>query len=87
MGYYINKYNSKELPPKGKAQFLINEGAQVVKGPIEFQDNLVCVVENPFFDAAGYAYDVNEMRTFNDPEDHRRKTWLIVPGAAQASGY
>jgi hypothetical protein len=80
MGYYINEINGESLPATGKAQFLIKNGATRVTDLV-FQENLVCVVENLMFDAAGYAFSKNEMDAFNDPNDYRRKTWLIVPNA------
>lgn len=86
MGYYINTLSSGlDLPVKGKAKMLIWDGAKIVKP--EFQPNLVCVVENPMFDAAGYCYDQDEFNAFNDPRDYRRKTWLVHPKAAELSGF
>lgn len=87
MGYYINQINGKILPAKDKANFLIENGAIKVEGKLEFQENLVCVVENFLFDAAGYAYCEFEMDAFNSPYDNRKKTWLIVPNAAELAGY
>ena len=87
MGYYINKINNKDLPAKNKANFLIQNGATKINEPIEFQENLVCVVENFFFDAAGYIFSQEELKAFNDPEDQRPKTWLIVPDADILSEY
>lgn len=87
MGYYINQINGKILPAKNKAEFLIENGATKVEGKVEFQENLVCVVENAFFDAAGYAFSQGEMEVFNHPYDNRRKTWLVVPEAAKLAGY
>jgi hypothetical protein len=87
MGYYINHINGKQLPSVGKAQKLISEGAIRIGIPTEFQDNLVCVVENFFFDAAVYAYDEREMTEFINPNDYRPKTWLIVPNADTLSGF
>lgn len=86
MGYYINKNSKGETLPHKKVDALIADGATIVDTPIEFQSNLVCVVHNPLFDAAGYAYSEREMKHFLDP-DTRRRTWLIVPNAAKLSGY
>jgi len=83
MGQYMNVYNDKSLPAKGKAEFLLNEGATKVTGKIEFQENLVCVVDNYHFDAAAYAFSEEEMKQFLNPYDNRPKTWLIVPNAAE----
>lgn len=33
------------------------------------------MVENPWFDAAGYAYSEKEMKAFKEP-DGRPKTWF-----------
>lgn len=87
MGYYINQINGKMLPAKGKAEFLIENGAEQIKTPIEFIENLVCVVENFWFDAAAFAYSEEEMFEFSNPSDNRKKTWLVVPNAAELSSY
>lgn len=87
MGYYINHINGKELPAFDKVSKLVSEGATRIGIPSEFQENLVCVVENGFFDAAAYAYDEKEMSKFNNPNDYRSKTWLIVPNADTLSGF
>lgn len=86
MGYYINEINGKVLNPTSKASQLLDNGATLVTEPITFQENLVCVVENGFFDAVGYAFSQEEMEQFQIP-DHRRKTWLTVPNADVLSGY
>jgi hypothetical protein len=87
MGYYINIVNNVILPAKEKAKFLIdNANAQIIPMPTHFQENLVCVVENTMFDAAGYAYNEKEMLEFLSP-DMRRKIWLIVPNADILSSY
>lgn len=86
MGYYINQINGKVLEPMFKAQQLISEGATLISEPEVFQENLVCVVENSFFDAAGYVYCEQEMEEFKIP-DGRVKRWLIVPNADVLSGY
>ena len=87
MGYYINQINGKSLPARNKAQALINEGAVKIDEPIEFCENLVCVVENGPFDAAAYAFSKGEMKNFQIPSDYRLKTWLIVENAADLSDY
>lgn len=86
MGYYINQ-NSKgeELPPKGKLKALLEDGAKIVDGKT-FQENLVCVLENPLFDAAGFAYSEKEMEQFNYPCG-RKKTWVVYDNAKTISGY
>ncbi len=85
MGYYIN-HNSqgKALDSFLKAEQLMLDGAKVVE-PV-WQENLICVVENGIFDAAGYAFDEKEFEQFLYP-DGRKKTWLTHPLAKKLSGY
>lgn len=78
MGRYINETSKGEpLPRTGKANALINDGAKIVQ-PNKFQENLICVIENGFFDAAGYAFSENEFKAFKHP-DGRNKIWLVHP--------
>jgi len=87
MGYYLNTSpKGTALPARGKAQALLNAGATKLAGPVVFQPNLVCVVENGIFDAAGFAFSEAEMNQFLI-NDGRLKTWLIVEGADDLSGY
>lgn len=87
MGYYINKDSKGNLLPQtGKAKALIADGAKVVDGKT-FEENMVCVVENPFsFDAALYAHK-SEYQYVKDNPDMRRKVWLVHPLAKELSGY
>lgn len=83
MGKYINEMpDGTRLPSLGKAEALMNiKGAILLgKAPTEWEEGLVCVVDNGSFEAAGYAYSPEEMEAFKY-HDHRRKHWLIVPGA------
>lgn len=87
MGYYINSLpNGQDLGRLGKAEILLNkiEGAKEIPAPDQWQEDLVCVVENVRFDgsfeAAIYAYSPSEMEYFKQ-DDGRKKKWLIVPGA------
>jgi len=53
MGYYINKDSKGNmLPTVGKAVTLQQDGATVAD-VVKFQPNLVCVVSNGLFEAAG----------------------------------
>ena len=84
MGKYINKNSQGKLLQVGyfnKINSLLADGAKTIAEPEEFQDNLVCVVDNGFFAAAAHAYDEDEMEEFK-VEDGRDKTWLIYPHAA-----
>jgi hypothetical protein len=81
MGRYLNKSQSgKILPAVGKASVLLNEGAQPTT-PV-FQEDLVCVVENLYFDAAAYVPDPEELARFAR-DDGRKKQWLIVLNASE----
>jgi len=86
MGYYINE-NSKGEPigPQSKTKALIADGARIVSGD-KFEENLICVVQNGFFDAAGYAYSEAEWKVMSE-SDGRRKIWLVHPMAKELSGY
>ena len=88
MGYYINKNASGvSLPATGKAKVLLaDEGAKATDGRT-FEPNLVCVVGNGPFDAAGYCYSQDEFDAFAEPQDTRKKTWLTHPKAVELSGY
>lgn len=87
MGYYIDKDQSgKPLPDKGKANYLI-ENCGFTKTEASFKEGLVCVVENPFFDAAAYIFSEKEFNDFNDASDTRSKIWVKHPDAKILSGY
>lgn len=87
MGFYLNEDSKgNQLPAKGKAKALINDGAVILSTP-EFVENLVCVVENAFFDAAGYCFSEHEFDIFKNDQSGRRKTWLTHPLAKELSGY
>lgn len=87
MGYYIN-IDSKGnfLPARGKALALIADGAIEVERD-KFVENLVCVVSNGPFDAAGYVFSESELAHFTDPRDTRYKVWLVYDHARELSGY
>lgn len=64
-------------------------GAQRIERPKSFADipedkYLLCVVENPTFDAAGVAYSEKEFINFALPDDpmnpffDRRRTWMLI---------
>lgn len=78
MGYYIPG------PPQGKVEYLtrVYKDATVIPVPDSFNvpddKALVCVVENPHFDAAGYCYNEREFKEFTDTSDPRHKTWVLM---------
>lgn len=89
MGYYI------QVPDNlNKAMQLVNiHNAEIIPCPESFSDvpdnlGLVCVVENPGFDAAAYCYSQSEFAEFTR-EDGRIKLWLVMnkEKAEKLSGY
>jgi len=87
MGYYINKINGEVLGAtfKEKCQGLLDNGATQTTDS-EFQENMVCVLDNGMFAGAGYAFSEKEFDIFRMP-DTRRKKWFIVPNADILSGF
>lgn len=80
MGRYINELSTGQPIGWRKAQALINDGAKEIPQPAEWRPNLVCVVDNGVFEAAGYAFDQREFEVFSAPDD-RKKIWLEYPHA------
>lgn len=83
MGYYINKLpNGESLPSNGKADKILSsiEGAEEIKQPSQWEEDIVCVVDNGPFEAAAYAFCPEELNVFARP-DGRPKRWLKVPNA------
>jgi hypothetical protein len=78
MGYYINQ-DSRGLPigssAAEKTRSLVADGATIISGN-EFVPNMVCVINNGAFGAAGYCFDEQEYKNFNHPTDNRTKVWL-----------
>lgn len=75
MGLYINSTQNGQLG-YDKVKGLIDAGAKVLgRSTPEYQDNLICVVDNGAFEAAGYAFDKREFECFAEP-DPRPKVWL-----------
>lgn len=86
MGYYINK-NSKGVNIEiNKCKGMLEDGAKEIDQPESFIEDLVCVVSNQFFDAAGYCYSENEFKVFTR-NDGRSKKWFIYPHAKTTSDY
>lgn len=87
MGYYINHLpDGRPLPATDKALALVLAGEAIKITGDKFVPNMVCVVKNGPFDAAGYCYSEAEYEAFKRP-DGRPRTWLSVPNAAELSGY
>lgn len=83
MGDYINKIEGERLPAdfESKSKALIRNGAVKIEQPTEFQKDLVCLVNNGFFAAAGYCKDEREFNYFSDKSDPRPKHWFIIENA------
>lgn len=78
MGYYINNIGTslqeKVATLKSKHSATDTDSS--------FKQNLVCVVDNGMFAAAGYAYCEAERDHFAE-QDGRKKVWLVVPNARE----
>lgn len=85
MGFYINVINGNAVPSRGKVDFLLNnvEGSKKISPPIQWEENLVCVVNNGAFEAAAYAYSKEEMDVFLYHTGDRPTQWLTVPNAKE----
>ena len=75
MGYYI------ETPENfNKANQLVAlYNANLIDEPGELHPTkaIICVVQNPFFDAAGYCYSEKELSVFRH-NDGRPRSWLLM---------
>lgn len=88
MGYYI------QGPTYDKAQYIQeNYGGELAQpeypSKLPAGKAIICVVDNGFFEAAGFCYDDREFEAFFDPSDHRPKTWVVMDleKAKELSGY
>jgi len=79
MGKYINHTTNGPLGSSftEKCTGLLEDGAVRIDQPTGFQENLVCVVDNFLFAAAGYAYNQSEFEAFNVKGDDRPKQWFV----------
>lgn len=84
MGRYINQTSNGNPIGWRKAQALINDGAKEIPQPTTWRPNIVCVVDNGIFEAAGYAFNEQELKIFLTP-DGRKKTWLEYPHAEKVA--
>ena len=78
MGFYLDV-------PEPKADFLVDnhQGVRLSDRPDVLADipkdrMLICVVDNFTFEAAGIAFDDQELRRFSD-HDGRPREWLTIP--------
>lgn len=78
MGYYINGIGTSY---QEKISNLVEKHqAEVIEKPLEWKENLVCVVNNGMFGAAAWMNDDREFQQWLS-NDGRDKIWLIVPNA------
>ena len=79
MGKYINQTSKCVIGPSfdQKCEALLEDGAILIAKPDKFMNNLVCVINNGIFGAAGYAYNEREFEVFTDPSDPRQRRWFI----------
>ena len=84
MGKYINETSNGAVGAsfRNKCDALVEDGATAINPPTEFQENLVCVVNNGLFAAAAYAYSESEMIEFKR-NDGRTKQWFIYDKVKQ----
>jgi hypothetical protein len=83
MGKYINKINEIPLGTSFKEKCTVLETMGAIKvTDKEFLPDMVCVVDNGFFAAAGYAYDRGEWQEFRHPCG-RPKQWYTLPNASK----
>ncbi len=78
MGYYLNEDQSGNVLPRlGKAEVFLNNGdAEEIYIPKNYEEGLVCVVDNGKFDAALYIFSKNEFEYIINNPDPRPKIWL-----------
>jgi len=78
MGMYINVIEGEPIGTsfEEKCRVLKKFGAKSATGN-EYEPNLVCVIDNGFFAAAGWAYSKEEWEAFSYP-DGRRKQWFTL---------
>ena len=92
MGSYINSINGSYIgtSAREKVTALLNAGAQpflekgdeFVQMPNKYEENMVCVVDNGHFAAAGYAFDERQFETFKPKgTDDRPRYWFIFDKA------
>jgi hypothetical protein len=86
MSAYID-INSKgvTLNSRYKVDQLVADGATVVEKPI-WQENLICVINNPTFDIAIHCYSEEVFNSIKKEGKDIFCTWLIHPYAKLLSG-
>ena len=81
MGKYINAVNGKAIGSSFEAKCAnLKEAGAVPNSGDEYVPNLICVVDNGPFAAAGYAYSESEYDEFARPDGRPRK-WFTLENA------
>ena len=95
MGFYINCDDERVfhkgdwlVEKHGAIKITIDEAKKLV----ESNDNdfaVICIVDNGFFEAAAYCYNIREFIEFSNERDLREKTWYAMDKkiAQQLSNY
>lgn len=83
MGYYIDNIGTTFTEKCNQ----LTQNHDAVETDASFKDDLVCVVDNGSFAAAGYCYSESEFEAFNSTSDRRIKKFFVVPEAKKLSGY
>jgi hypothetical protein len=83
MGLYINSIDGLAMGPGFESKCLVIKMHGGVETDADiFQENLVCVVDNGPFAAAGYAYSEQEWAHFKSYSS-RKKKWFLLPNAKE----
>lgn len=78
MGYYIETDSTK-----GKAEYIQQKYNGRFVNQAEARSlvdtmGVIVVVDNGFFEAAAFAYDLKEFDEFTRPQDMRRKDFVVI---------
>ena len=91
MGFYINKTSTENIlhySYQEKIDAIVFDGGFIIEEPQSWSYALVCIVDNGWMSAAGYAFNENEMNVMKEPDKNNRpKTWLKYEKAMEMSGY
>ena len=82
MGYYI-KTEEETGEHHGKSKFIVEKYAGRIVTEAEAcqvvdSEGVIVVCDNGMFEAAGFAFDQGEFNAFTNPDDARRKTFVVI---------
>ena len=79
MGLYAEVPGNKNEWFRNKAELVGRDNEiEMPYSDIPDNQNLVCVVDNVFFHAAGVVYSERELDAFSQSDDTRPKEWYII---------